>query len=218
MTTDELVTYISDDLNITGPDSRARIERALNVRYKEVTSAIGMGGTRRVPLTKAATIGSRFITFTGAERLENVYRLVGTRNITLNELTVDEMENTNVRTEPAANYAVYSYTPTTVTLWLDCTPLTAFVLNATGLASVVTLSGTVSPAFPESFHDVLIYAVEAVEYRRKHDKEAAKDAEAHYASRLSDLRMFIAKSGFLDIYRGKHSSTDGWWDTTDSGN
>lgn len=214
MTTNELVQYIADEMGLTAPEAKARIERTLNVRYRQVTSAIGMAPTRREELNKAATIGNRFITFTGAEKLENVFRKVGTKNVMLHELTHDDMTELSPRSEPPTKYSIYSFTPTSVTLWLDCTPTTEFTLYATGLSDATTLSGTVSPALPESFHDVLIHGVCADEYRRKEKKDYADDAEEKYTNRLSDLKLFVAKSAWLTMYRGRNASSEGWWDTS----
>lgn len=216
MTMNELVAYIADELNLSSPEAKARIERALNLRYKQVTTAIGLNPARREELNKQATIGSRFITFTGAEKLDIVYRKVGTRNIVLDMLTNDEMTDTVPHDEPPTKYSVYSFTPTTVTLWLDCTPATAFTLYASGTGDAATLSGTTSPAFPESFHDILVYGVCADEYRRKEKKDLAREAEQTFQQRLSDLRMFVAKTAYLDIYNGKHRKSEGWWDTSGS--
>jgi hypothetical protein len=213
MTMNEIVAYVADELSLTSAEAKARINRELNVRYKQITSSIGMAATRREVISQAATIGSRYITFTGAERLDTVFRKVGTQNIILNQLTDDEMKDITPGDEPPTAYSVFSLAPQAVTLELDCTPSTAFLLYATVVADVTSISGTQSPAFPESFHDVLIYGVLADEYRRAEKAQYAKDAEQSYLNRLSDLRMFIAKSAYLDIYRGKHQKSEGWWDT-----
>lgn len=214
MTMNELVAYIAEEISLTSPESRARIGRALNVRYKQVTSAIGMIPTRREVVTKLATIGSQFLTFSGIEKLDVVYRKVGTKNYILDELTNDEMLDTTPRDEPPLSYSIFSVAPSSVTIKMDCVPTTAFMLYTEGLADATTLTGTDSPAFPESFHDVLIHGVCADEYRRKEKPALAKDSAEKYEARLSDLKMFIAKSAYLEIYRGKHRPSEGWWDTS----
>lgn len=213
MTVSELVAHVADEVNQSNPEALARITRQLNKRYKQVTSAIGLMPTRREEVSKTATIGNRFITFSGIEKLEVVYRKVGTANVILEEITNDEMVDTSPRAQPPTKYSIFSITPTTVTLWLDCTPSTTFTLYAQGLADVTTLTGTNSPAIPESFHDILIYGACADEYRRKEKTELAAEAEKNFERRLSDLKMFLAKSAYLDVHRGKTAGSDGWWDT-----
>jgi len=214
MTLNEMTLHIADSLNLSSPDSKARIGRNVNVRYKRVTSAIGLVTTRREEVSKAATIGDRNITFTGIEKLDTVFRKVGTKNVILDELTNDEMLDLDPRDEPPTKFSVFSVAPSSVTIKLDCTPITAFTLYAHGLADVSTLTGNDSPAFPESFHDILIHGVMADEYRKMEKDQLAREAEGYYEQRLSDLKMFIAKSAYLDIYAGKHSKRDDWWDTS----
>lgn len=208
----ELVEYIAESLSIPSPEAKTRIGRELNVRYKQVTTAIGMPSTRREELSTAATIGSRFITFTGAEKLDAVFRKVGTKNIMLDELTDDEMLVAPIRTQPPTLFSIYTVAPASVTLKLDCVPTTTFTLYAHVIGDATTLTGNDQPAFPESFHDVLIHGVRADEYRRKEKDDKAKEAEMIFGNRLSDLKMFIAKSAYLRIYRGKHAEAEEWWE------
>lgn len=209
------MAYIADELNLSSPETKARIERALNVRYKQVTSAIGMVGSRREELSKLATTGNQYLTFTGAEKLDAVFRKVGTKNVLLDQITDDDMLEATLQTSLPTKYSIYSFTPTTVTIRMNCIPVASvpFTLYANGIGDVITLSGTTSPAFPESFHDVLIYGVCADEYRRKEKVAFVKEAEENFARRLSDLKMFIAKSAYLTLYRGKNQPGEGWWDT-----
>lgn len=213
MTLNEMVSYIADQVNLTNPEAKARIARTVNVRYKRVTSSIGLIPTRREEASKAATIGDRYITFTNIEKLDVVFRKVGTKNVVLDEITDDEMLKESLVDEPATKYSIFSVAPSSVTLRLNCVPVTEFVLYAHGLADASTLSGNDSPAFPESFHDILIHGALADEYRRKEHKESAKESEMDFERRLSDLRMFIAKSAYLKIYNSKNAESEGWWDT-----
>jgi hypothetical protein len=90
-----------------------------------------------------------------------------------------------------------------------------FTLYADGYVNVSTLSGSDIPDFPESFHDILIWGAMADEYRKMEKLPLMQDAEANYEKRLSDLRMFIAKSSYLDIYQGRYSGKVFRW-TRDS--
>ena len=213
MNVSELVEHIADETNQTSPEAKSRIARQLNKRYLQVTSSIGMVTTRREEVSKAATINNRYITFTGVEKLDTVYRKVGTKQVILQQITHDEMLLESPRSEPPTKFSVFSTTSTTVTIWLDCKPTTTFTLYASGLADFSTLTNLDRPAFPESFHDVLVYGVCADEYRRKEKTTLAKEAEETFQRRLSDLKMFIAKSAYLDIYSGKLQPSEGWWDS-----
>jgi hypothetical protein len=213
MTMNELVRDVAEELGASSQEALDRIMRLANRRYKEITSAIGLITTRREEVSKAATIGSRYLTFSGVERLDTVFRRVDNKNYILQEITNDEMLDLNVRDEPPMKYSIFTVSPASVTIFMDCIPTTTFTLYAHGLADVSTLSGTDRPAFPESFHDIIIYGVLADEFRRKEKSKESSDAEAKFTQRLSDLKMFIAKSAYLDQYRGKLSPAEAWWDT-----
>lgn len=214
MTYGEIVKDVMDRLGLSSNDSAERITRTLQLRYKRVTSSIGLVTSRRTRVSEAATIGNRDMTFDGIEKIDAVIRVVGNKTYTLTELTNDEMLVAPVRDEPPQNFCVRTQTPTTVTVRLDCVPSTGFTLYAEGLASISRLAPDAEPAFAESFHDILIYGVMADEYRRKEMFDFMQDAEQNYESRLSDLKMFIAKSAYMENYQGKYRRSDGWWDTS----
>lgn len=212
MTLNEMTLHVADAVNLSSPEALARIARGINVRYKRVTSAIGMITSRREEVSQAVTIGNRMVTFTGIEKLDAVFRKVGTKNYPLDELTHDEMLELDPRNEPPMKFSVFSVTPRSVTIWLDCTPTTAFVLYAHGVADASTLTNNDSPAFPESFHDILIHGSMADEYRKMEKGQLAGEADENFERRLSDLKMFIAKSAYTEVYPRKHRQSDGWWD------
>src|SRR5688500_13445487 len=107
MTLNEMTLHIADALNLSSPEAKSRIGRNINVRYKRVTSAIGMITTRREELTQAVTIGNRNVTFSGIEKLDSVFRKVGTKVYIIDEITNDEMNELNVRDEPPTKYCVF---------------------------------------------------------------------------------------------------------------
>lgn len=196
----------------------ARIGKELNIRYRQVTSSIGLITSRRVTVARIAVINNRNLTFNGVERLDTVYyTIVGTNNVPknkiLDEITNDEMIDLIPGTGFPRRYCVINYAPNAVTIEVDAIPTNpVYTLNASGLSGVSTLTGTVSPQFPASFHDILIYGIKADEFIRKEKAQLAADAEQKFEARLSDLRMFIAKSAYLDIHRGKHAKSEDWWD------
>ena len=123
---------------------------------------------------------------------------------------VDELRS---KTTPSGNnpknYAILKTTSNSVTILLDQAPTSAYNLIADTVVELSDLSGSNEPAFSESYHDVLIEGTLAKEYKKLEKTQLAKDAKAEYESRLSDLRMFVAKSGYLDIQQGKTKSGSG---------
>lgn len=212
-----MIVYAADALNLSSPDAKIRIARGINMRYKRVTSAIGLIPTRREEVNAIVSAGSRYVEFTGIEKVDIVFYMTGGKKRILSQLTNDEMQATNVRTAwPPRYYSEKSIGPQSVTLQIDCTPEEDTTLFAMGLADATTLSNIDEPRFPESFHDILIHGVLADEYRKMEKLQYARDAEQDFERRLSDLKMFIAKSAYLTIYPGKHAKSDGWWDVTGS--
>lgn len=218
MTMNELVEYIAEDLNTPSLEAKTRIAHSLNVRYKQVTSSIGLIPSRRAEVEGAASIGDRLLTFSGIEKVDVVFRKVSdldpaTQVFTLDELTNDEMLVEPLVSEPPTKFSIISVDPTSVSIKMNCVPTSGFSLYANGLANAATLTSNDQPAFPESFHDILLHGVRADEYRRREKMVLAREAEGLFQTRLSDLRMFIAKSAYLEVYRGKHKASEGWWDT-----
>jgi hypothetical protein len=104
-------------------------------------------------------------------------------------------------------YAIHSHTADTVTIEINCVPQTAFTLYADAHQVVADLSGSSEPAFPESFHDVIIEGVMADELRKLEKPQLAQMAQKEFDRILSDLKFWVAKENALDIYQGKTSSS-----------
>lgn len=208
---DELVSEVCERLNLTSDEAKSRVSRELNMRYRRVTSSIGLETSRRTQVSKAATIGSSSLTFTGIEKIIAVIDKSSGTDIILSQVTPDEIHILPVKEQPPRNFAVNRMHSTSVEITLDCVPTTTFTLYADGHVSLSTLSGGQAPDFPESFHDILIYGAMADEYRKMEKENYAKDSEIDYERRLSDLRMWIAKSAYLDIYQGKYNNSRLRW-------
>ncbi len=90
----------------------------------------------------------------------------------------------------------------TVTIYLDCIPATIYALTADALVNLSTLSGSMIPAFAEDYHDLLVLGAMATEYDKMEKTPLADKKEKQYEDRLSQLRMYIAKSAYKDIVQG----------------
>lgn len=202
MTFDQIEQEVMDRLNLTSTDARARIGRSINERYRWVTSSIGLQTATRTVVTGTAVIANQYITFTGITKVLAVYDNTVTPPRFLHEGTIDDVRQNRSSAEPVRTYAVYRMGASTVTILLDCLATTAFVLTADGYTLAPLLIGTVIPAFNEDYHDILIYGAMATELKKMEKPQLAVDAELTYQSRIADLRMFIAKSAYLDIAQG----------------
>lgn len=205
MTFSDIVLAVQNRLNLTSQESRTRIGDEVNDRYKRVTSSLGLNVVRRTPAPVQATtsIGISTLTFIGVEKLYNVIDKSVSPNHVLTEISIEEMRARPQGNSTLREYSILSMGASTVTIQLDINPQTAFPLYADGESNALNLSGTMIPAFAESYHDILMHGALADEYKKLEKFQAARDCEKDYETRLSELRYFIRKSASLEIFQGK---------------
>lgn len=207
MTFTQIQTEILDRLNLSSSTATSRIGRAINRKYRLVTSAIGLELSRRASVQATVTIGVSELVWTNTEKIVNVFNRSVSPYRRLDEMTVDELRAVQPFTasDSPTQYAILSQTSDTITILLNCIPQTAFALYADIYQAVSDLSGVNEPAFPESFHDVLIEGVLSDELRKMEKPQLAQIAQNEYDRILSDLKFWVAKSAYLDMYQGKTS-------------
>lgn len=206
MTFTEIVTEIMDRLNLSSTDATTRVGREVNHHYKRVTAALGIAPVvRRVTVTQAATIGSPSITFSNIEKVERVIDATTTPDTILDdERSFDELRQTEaVSSDTATLWAVEAMGATSVTLRFDVAFRTAKVMTVDGYGKRATIATTDVPAFPETFHDVLIERVMADELRKQEKPQLAKIAHDTAQAILSDLRLFVAVSAYKAVKQGR---------------
>lgn len=223
MTFDELVSTTMQRLNLTSDDAETRIGVFINQKYKEVTTSIGLITSRRV--TSSITVDpTDTVTFPDLPQLtigfmEKVNRIYRTTDATgtvgvnvLPQLSVDELTAYPTLNGLPRNWAVYRMGAGEVTIVLDGVPTTStFVLNIEGYDLAETLADDAEPFIPTDFHDILIEGAKTEELLKMEKANLASIAEAKFTSRLSDLKMFIAKSAFQDIAQGKNNPYQTWY-------
>ena len=121
----------------------------------------------------------------------------------LRQITFNEMRLSPLSTQPPQFYAISRMGAHSVTIYLNCVPTTVFILSADVEESTTTLSGTDEPLFEENFHDLIMHGVREMELLKMEKQALADAAHADYDRRQAELRFFIAKSAYLDIYPGK---------------
>jgi hypothetical protein len=157
--------------------------------------------------TAMTVVGSNLVTFgpipLKVEKIDSVYNPAYPKPNTLTELTLGMLRNLIFTTQPAQNYAIYRMGDKSVTIMLDATTDTAYELRADVIADKATLSGSDVPTFSEKFHNLLVYGAMATELDKMEKPDLAQVQEARFEQRTSELRLFIAKSAFKDIYQGR---------------
>jgi hypothetical protein len=207
MTFTEIVAEVMDRLNLTSSAATTRVGRAVNRIYREVGTSIGMSFSRSTAVSEVVTVTNPEVTFSGTEKILQVWTITGTKPNILDEVMLAELREVAAPSSDTPHkWAVRVTGSNFVTIRLDAVPATAYTLYAEVIAEVTTLSGSDEPAFAESFHDLIVDGVLKDEYKKLEKRQLAADSEATYQRRLSDLRMFMAKSNSMLIRQGEHSS------------
>lgn len=208
MIVDQIITEICERLGLTSDEAKSRVFRELNSRYRRLTSSIGLEPTRRQQITGTLEAESNLLTASIA--VEKILAVIDKDSgiaVTLPQVTPDEINSLTVLTDRPKHWAVGPYSTGIATALTDCVRLAGDItLYMDVITTLNTSDNTSEPNFPASFHDILIYGVMADEYRRMEKVQLAHDCEIDYERRLSDLRMFIAKSAYLDIMQGKYET------------
>lgn len=213
MTFDDIVSEVSERLNLTSDVAIARVGRSVNERYRWMSSSMGLQTMRRIPNVSASTVvGNRSLVFgpapTPVEKIMSVYNPSFTNAPALSEVSFDELRNSVQGTDPPRKYAIQRMGANTVTIYLSSTPETVYELNADVESNQAVLSGVMIPAFTESYHDILIYGAMATEYDKLEKAGLSKKKEDQYEQRLGEYRLFIAKSAYKDIHQGKTGTSN----------
>lgn len=119
------------------------------------------------------------------------------------ERSFDEIRYMPVQADPPQNWAVQLMGATTVTIFLDSTPTTSYILNADAEVNLTTLSGSQVPAFSQDYHDILVRGGLADELYKMEKYAMSKVQEDAFEKRMGELRLYIAKTNALDIFQGK---------------
>jgi hypothetical protein len=123
----------------------------------------------------------------------------------LGERTMDELRMMTIQADPPQNWAPANMNADVVTVQLDVIPSSAYILNADVEMNVTDLSGSQVPGFAKDFHDILVRGAMADELMKMEKYSEAETQDSKFEKRLSELRLYIAKSNGLDIFQGRNA-------------
>src|SRR6266850_2607104 len=152
-------------LGLTTPEARTRIKIFINERYRKLQTSIGMGRVRFGTITFPTVAGTYLYTTTGLIKPWTV--AIPAQNWVLQERTFDTvrtLDPDNSQTGRPEVYVVQKFSATTVTLYLWPKPDAIYTVQVDGIltGTDLTADGDI-PAFPEDFHDQLVFAASADE-------------------------------------------------------
>ncbi len=207
MTFDEIVSRVMGRMNLTSTSALARVGTSVNEAYKNLCTSMGMQQSAQTTTTGTTVVGSNLLTFgpqpVKVQKLMSVFNQAYPKPNLLTEVDLAVLRNMIPGTDPAQNYCIYQSYADRVTVMLDSTASTAYVLSCDCIGIKAELNGSDVPNFAEGYHDTLIYLAQAIEYDKMEKPELATKMEAKYDRRCSELRLFLAKSAYQDIYQGR---------------
>lgn len=210
MTFDQIVADVMSRLNLSSKDAENRIGVRVNDRYRRIVSSIGLS-TSKI-LIKGITVDpivNTSLPDLTIEDMEKVIRIIlvnssNTQRV-LEQLTYDDATKFHLVSRLPNAWAVKRMGASSCTITFDAFPATStFDISVEGLEITDILADDAVPVFPVDFHDILIEGAMSDELRKMEKPDLASIAESNYERRLSDLRMFIAKSAYMDIYQGRN--------------
>lgn len=216
MTFTEIVAEVCDRLNLTSTDAFTRVGGFVNRRYKEVVSSIGLQTSKRTSVTVSLDPDVDLdLPDVAIQQIEKVIKIqidFGTDGLKrLDERTYEDITSRQtIRAAPRA-FGVKRMDSQQTIITLDGYPEEDFELLVYGYELSDLLSGTIEPAFPEDFHDVLVEGAMSDELRKMEKYNEASFSQSKFDQRLSALRLFISISAYKDLYQGKNRQSPTWY-------
>jgi len=217
MTFAEIVSQTMSLMNLTSETAQTRVGKDVNRVYGQIVSAIGLETTAPGIVTATTEIGSRLLVFEGATKVFAIWNPNLAPSYPLVQVTLDEIRNSPIMEDPARRYAVYIQDADTVTVYLDSVPATEYDLTADVQLAFADLADDDVPIFPQDFHDMLVDGACAIEARKMEKLDVAADYQGNFDSQLAQLKYFLAKSKYLNVYQGRNRYWRGGlgvWPTT----
>ena len=203
MTFDQIVADICGRMNLVSDEAIARVGQAVNRHYKRVTATIGLEPVRYVTRTAQTALDSDTVTFSGIEKIDRVFERDSDGVVrTLRPISVAQMRQSQEMQGDRSSYCVLHQSADTVTILLPGLALAITDLYADGWTTLAEMSGSDKPTLPESFHDILVFAVVAEEYLRKEKTDLADRFAKQADEQLRELRFHIADAPPIDWRQG----------------
>jgi hypothetical protein len=203
-------TAIKDYCLLTSTEADTRIGTAVNRHYRRITSLLGLNATRFVTRSQSTTTGVAQVTFTEIEKIDRVLDGTDTASIRLlTEVSIHEIRSAQPSTSAPTRWALQNTDADSVTIITDSVATALYSLQADGWITLADLSGTDEPNFPESFHDVLVWAVIAEELLKKEKLPLAQIYMQKAEQVLSDLRFHLADSPTRDTQQASETAHTG---------
>jgi hypothetical protein len=203
MTFEQIKKAIKDYCHLQSQEADTRVGEAINRHYRRVTSTCNIDTARFVTRSVSTTTGVRTVTFSNIEKIDRVIDATDSDAIRmLSEISMQAQRSRQPSAGQPETWALQASGASSVTILLDTVPQEEYDLQADGWSSLADLQANDEPAFPESFHDILVCAVLAEELLRKEKADLADRMEAKSEKLLSELRYFLVDTADRDTRQG----------------
>jgi hypothetical protein len=159
------------------------------------------------------SVGFSTLSFSSCEKVITLVNRNVTPYFELEEVTLDELrsEMPFQTSSLPTRWAPQSATADTVVVLINCVANSTNNIHGDIYATTATLSGSNTPVFPESFHDILVDLVLIDEYMKVEKSALAKISKENVYGpvgrpedgRMAQLRLWYAVSTTKEMYQGK---------------
>lgn len=228
MTFDEIVSAVCVDLNISAQDSIDRVGRHVNLRYRFVLSEIGMNDFSRVSFEADLEPGTRDQEVASdndpvIERVVAIWRQPDTdppdpeaQWVPMGQVTWEEILSEVPRSNDATKWAKKRVGALSTQFRINSDIPDGQTVLIEGEEHSSELSGDDVPAFPESFHNILVNGAKCDELRKMEKIVLADRLEGNpqenpakpgtFFGDLARLKLKTALMAFGNIRQGEHST------------
>jgi hypothetical protein len=209
MTYKQIQDRVMSRRNLTSTEARDRVKEYINERYRRVRASIGLGKTRRAETSLSLVSGTSRYTLTSTAKVLTITDSTNAK--LLKEKTMEQiraLDPSLVQTSSSPDfYVIESIGASSISLfiWPEPTDTQSLTVDRLTLVTDLSADGDI-PVFPEDFHDLLIAGALADEYRHAEEPTLEQKEEIRFEKALRELRYFIAKSRWLDLYQNSNRS------------
>lgn len=216
MTFLELQNRAMDRLNLSTDDARTRIKNFINERVRSLQTSCHLGNVRRGIVTVLTVADEATLELDGIVLPRTL--TIPAQNRVLTSKTIDSFRildpGQTTRGVPAA-YAISLMAPDNTVVELMPVPDGEYGIKVDGIMTGVELTDDADvPAFPEDFHDTIIFGVCADENTHWDKLDRFTYYENKFKERRNEARHFISRQIYLHRMQNGMSfdfSSNAWW-------
>ncbi len=216
MTFLEIQNRCMDRLNLSSDDARSRIKNMINERVRALQTSCHLGQVRRGIVTVLTVADEATVELDGIV-LPKTLSIPAQRRI-LTSTSIDSLrvlDPAQTARGVPAQYAIALFAVDNTVIEMQPVPDAEYGIKVDGILSGVELvDDSDIPAFPEDFHDTIIFGVCADENQHWDKVDRFEYFDRKFEKRRNEARYFISRQIYLHRMQGGMSfdfSNNSWW-------